>query len=456
MKAVKLVVGLLQVLVFSFSPAMTRHEAYSILVGGQQRAQQAIGEGSTGTVYPDSSGFHIVETGNTEPSSAVAYGDGVYVIAYVKQGYNEINSIYLSVVADEFAQPLPYKISQHTSPCGQPAIAYHADSELFIIVYEHNHKDIYAQVFSASTEFIGPVVLISSDEVQKGSPAVACNQTADSCLVAYQNDGTHIKGRYIDIDSGGIAGLSEVYALTDADGAGRPHLAWGRGSGTYLVAYNERLASGEVRPSYTHVFDHDNPLRTGIQLHPSQPVLSADFYATGKDAFVTDVAFDPCTQRYLLSINYDAFGDGSNFDLWGAVVDAINPITSGAFPIAETPASEHGGAICFITADHEMPACGSMDRLVVTYINAEMGLMAAELRGNSNPTAPSYAGDPADQHLLVAHHSNMFLITSVRLKSDSMRMLVAYERNFPFSESYDVFGSFLAVRSQIYLPLVMR
>lgn len=460
MKAVNLAVGLLQVLLMTFNPAVIVRDAAFISDGGQQVTLRAPKAGSSRTINHTNNPIHIDETGKIEPSSAVGQGVRDFVFVYVKENRYEKKAIYASTITFEGIKhpQFPIPISDHDSDCGQPAIAYHASSELFVIVYAHNHQDIYVRIFSPSSEFVGPGVMISDDQSNKGHPVIACNQAEGSCLVAYQFDDADIKGRYIEVDSDGIAGMSEVYDLTDTATVGKPHLAWGRGSGTYLVAYNERIMTGEVRPRFTHVSDQDDPLAAEKYLHPSQPVVPDDFYPTGKDAFVTDVAFDPCTRKYVLTLDYDPTGGGQNFDVWAAVIHATDPISSGAFAIAETSVKEYGAAIRFFTADHAIPACGSMDRLMVAYINADIGLMAVELRGNSNPTAPNYHFDPADQHQVIAHHKNMFDVSSVTLSSglQDMRVLVAYEMYGTASAEYAIWGRFIAVRNHIYLPLVLR
>jgi hypothetical protein len=458
MKAVKLAAGLLQALVLAFSPAVVRQEFTLIPLGVHQEIPPSTTGIAARGIYPVSEGFYIAESGKIKPSSAVAYGGGNYVVLYVTENKDQLESIHAAVISDQDDGPGVYPISNHPQDCGHPAIAYEASSGLFIIVYAHNHKDIYVVVFSPSTETVGPAILISEDEVSKGFSAVACNQLDGVCLVAYQQGGTHIKGRYIDVSSEGIGGLSEIYDLADDIQIDQPHLAWGWGQGTFLLAYNEQLASGEVRPTYTHVFDQDDPQEDEVLLHPSAPVLPGGLFPPGSQAFLTDAAFDPCTEKFVLTIEYDEVGDGDNFDLWGAVVHARDPISGGGFPIANTPADEYGGAIRFITADHVMPTCGAMDLLVAAYINADVGLMAAELRGNSNPTAPGYAVEPVDQHLVLAGHTDMYQLSFVALSSGSpdRQVLVLYERFFPYSEDYEIWGQFLAVSTLTYLPLVVR
>ena len=244
MKAVVLVVSLLQVLVLAFSTGLIPQEPALIPAGVQQVSPQPNTPYSARGISPVRDAFLIAETGEIQPSSAVAYGGGEGVVVFLKSDKHGDNNIYAAVISGQDDGPFVYPISNHAQNCGHPAIAYHASSGLFIILYTHHQQDIYAVVFSPSTALIGPAHLISDDEVNKGNPAVACNQLDGVCLVAYQQSDTHIKGRYIEVSSEGIGGMSELYDFADAFQVDQPRLAWGRGKGAFLLAFNEQLASG--------------------------------------------------------------------------------------------------------------------------------------------------------------------------------------------------------------------
>ena len=104
------------------------------------------------------------------------------------------------MIPDESAKPLLYPISQHDSDCGYPDIVYHASSVLFIVVYTCHHSDVFVRTFSPTTETLGEYEVIASGGAIRGYPAIACNQTAGSCLVAFQHDHIRIKGAYVDVD----------------------------------------------------------------------------------------------------------------------------------------------------------------------------------------------------------------------------------------------------------------
>ena len=463
MKTVRLAAGLLQVLVLVIVSAVMIPGSDPFQVSAHQCVMQLSTRGSTRELIPGSNRFQIAETGNIEPSSAVAYGGGHHVVVYTRLNRESNKSVSASVMPGQDDNPTDdYRISDQEFDCKQPAIAYHAKSGLFIILYKHHHNEIYAQLFSPTTTDgkIGPVVLISDNATEKGHPVIACNQLNGVCLVAYQQDGTDIKGRYIGVNDEKFVVLSDVYDLASVIAVDQPRLAWGRDQGTFLLAYNEQAAAGETRPSFTHLYDQYDPTASDIRLHPSAPVLPAELFPPDNDALVSDIAFDPCTEQFVLTIDYDEAGNPSGFDLWAAMVHASQPNTTGVFTIANSTAKEHGGAIHFITPDDAHPPCGNRDRLVVAYINDQAGLLAAELRGNSHPSAPSYEVDPVKQHLLVANHTIMYQVSSPSLThhAQDMGVLVVYEHHYLASEEYDIWGNFLSINTYnyLYLPLVMR
>jgi hypothetical protein len=414
--------------------------------------------GSAQDLAPDPQTLWIAVSEDAERWPAAAGGGNQMVVVFVKEDRHGIDNIYASVISDESAKPLPYTISEHDADCAHPAIAYHASSGLFLVVYSCNHSDIFVQTFSPTTETVGEYEVIASGGATRGYPAITCNQTTGSCLVAFQYDQSLVKGAYVDVDSSGINHISSVYDLSDTTMAGRPHLAWGNGIGTYLAAYSEQQSTGEILPGYTHVMDHDDPLVAKKYLHPSTAAVPPGFSPSGFDALVTDLTFDPCTQKYLISFDYDAEGDGSNFDVWAAVVHPTAPITYIPMSIAEAPVSEFNSAISFVSGDTQTPSCGSMDRLLVGYINDEEGLMAVGLRGNSSPSSPVYTCDAANHHHVVEYHTPMDRVNDVWILGGAgeRHFLMVYEINHPFSGDDDIWGKFVGLLDLVYLPLVMR
>ena len=460
MKAIKVAVSLILALVLMLSTGGLAQDLWMIPAGlsfslfGEKVASQTNG------LAADPSTIWVAVTEDVERWPDVAHGGDQILVVFTKTK-NQIGNIYASVISESHPNPLLYPITNNNADCGHPAISYHSSSGLFIVVYEKDHHEIIMQaisVMSGNLEIVGKPAVISGDDAEKGYPAIACSQTNDSCLVAFQYERSQVKGTYVDVDNSGINYVSPVYDLSDAIAAGRPYLAWGNGVGTYLVAYTEQKSTGEILPGYTHVIEHDDPLVDIKYLHPSTPAVPPGFSPSGYDALVSDVAFDPCTQKFLISIDYDAAGDGSNFDVWTAILHSTDSINFTPMAVADSPGSEHSSAISFVTTDSQSPSCGAMDRLLVGYINDEVGLMAVELRGNSSSSTPVYTCDAAHQHHVVECHTSSDRVNAVRILGGAgeRRFLMVYQINQPFSSDEDIWGKFVRLLDLVYLPLVMR
>ena len=459
MKVIKVAVGIVLALMLLLSPGAVGQRVILNRDGlGNAFSVESIAVATRGLTTATDPIYFAVST-DVERWPAAAHGGDANVVVYVKKDKQGNDAIYASVLSSGQTDPLPYPISSFAGNCAHPAIAYQAASGWFVIVYVCDATAILAQVFQPATEVVGPIVTISADDgTPNADPAVVCNQTAGACLVAFQYDLSRVKGAYVDVDSAGITHISSVYDLSDGIVTGRPYLAWGREMGTYLVAYSEQHSAGEILPGYTHVIDQDDPLVTIKYLHPSTPAVPSDFSPSGYDALVSDAVFDPCTQKFLISFDYDAAGDGSNFDVWATVVHPTDPINFTPIPIADTPVSEHNSAISFVSSGHQTPSCGSMDRLLIGYINEVLGLMAVELRGDSNPSNPVYTYDAANQHLLIENHTNMYHINEVRIAHGpgDKRYMLVYDIHHLSSGDEDIWGKFIGLLDLVYLPLVLR
>ena len=456
MKKIFITHGLILILLLTASPIIMGMGHAFTLTGQSQGETSACTQAQSRALVPEGDTVYIaVKEEVLEISPAVAFGDDVYVVVYVKADNEGVDAIYAAVIRDVDSNPLPYKISNQSVDCGYPAIAYQASIGLFVVAYLCNDAQIHVQTFSPATETIGSVVIIAENAWGESPPAIACHPTADSCLVAYENTASQIMGRYVTISTGGDLELSPEYRLSDAETASGPRLAWGRERGTYLLAYTERTVSGVYFPAFTHVSDQENQAQTEKALHPSTSAVTGIVSPSGNNAFALDAAYDPCTQKFLLTFADDADGDGENYDLYAAVLHPSDPQSFGHFPIAATAADERGGAVRFLTTDHLAPACGGMGRLLAVYIHENKGVMAAEVRGNSHPANPAYSTDPEDQHLLVAYPSNMAQPMSATI-SNGTQMLIVYEVYWRESQDYDIWGTFITLRSHIYLPLVVH
>ena len=154
-----------------------------------------------------------VESGITEKESDVAYGDGVYAIAYEKDG--------AIIVASLFKSGSSYIIYRDTIYDGDnsshyPAIAYEAESGLFVVTWQYDFNgdgtdyDVYARLLDPNSGPVGNYFSVSEELDQETYPDVACKQSYSKCMVVFAQEDTNINiyGRYLGVGSSGISAPS--------------------------------------------------------------------------------------------------------------------------------------------------------------------------------------------------------------------------------------------------------
>jgi hypothetical protein len=376
--------------------------------------------------------------------------------------YDLLGNIYAAVYSNEGVYQTTHTVAECRDPAigfSNPSVAYEASSGWFLVAYE-TFESIPANI---RVNAVSPITGAKPSwewltTTADWNPSVACNPDNGSCLVVYETDWkTMIKGVHYYLDSTGIIGNSGTpFDLTDVNNVWFPNVAWGKGTGNYLVTYNWTDGFGEDFPMFTHV--HDVPISGNQWLHGNEYlIIPGSLGPYGKYNY--GVTYDPCTQYYVATFHYDWWGLGTNYNLWAVAVHGQLPSTADPFPVAYSPANERFGAINFVTDDHLTPACSSMDKLVIAYLNDDVGIMAAELRGNNNPADPRYHVVSMWWHLVVQFNTPSIQISDpIAISSGSQRaeMFIVYRPLNITSLDYDIWGQIVEVRERYHFPLFQR
>ena len=405
-----------------------------------------------------------------EKSPDIAHGGDYYMVVYEEE-YETEDSITTRVFSN--SGDLMYTYYVQTCPknyCEYPAIAYEAQSGYFLVAYGYlfsgSDWDIYVEAVSPTEGVLKEGFSMAATSTgDERIPSIACNHDDGSCLVAYQTNAalsSPIMGRFLEIDIEGqdITFLGAPYALTDATIGLEPKLAWGRDSDTYMVTYRSEAPGGQFSSMYTHV--HDQPVNSGDQyLHGNTYVVSPGYFGDDHNISNNDVAYDPCTQRYVVTFGYDYYGDNSDYDIYAVAKHSTEGSGLAPFPIVNSPHYTNHSRISFVTDDDLTPSCGSMDRLVFTYYNDTLGIMAGELRGNNNPSTPAYEGDSVFEHLLIHPHlpGQNKRVSSQEISSGSMLgelfiVFEYYDTNIPYE--FNVKGKIVTIMEKNFLPLIIK
>lgn len=405
-----------------------------------------------------------------EKSPDIAHGGDYYMVVYEEE-YDTEDSITARVFSNsgDFVNTF-YIQTCPKNYCEYPTIAYEAKSGYFLVAYGYLYSgtdwEVYVEAVSPTDGVLKEgFSMVTSSTSDERFPSIACNHDDGSCLVAYQTNSaltSPIMGRFMEIDSEAqdIAFLGAPYPLTNATIGLEPRLAWGRGADTYMVTYRSEAPGGQVSSMYTHV--HDQPVNSGSQyLHGNAYVVSPGYFGNDHDISNNDVAFDPCTQHYVVTFGYDYYGDNSDYDIYAVAKHSTLASGGTPFPIVNSPHYTNHSRISFMTDDDLPPSCGSMNRLMFTYYNDTLGIMAGELRGNNNTSTPEYEQDSVFDHLLIHPHlpGQNKRVSSQEISSGSMlgEMFIVfeyYDTNIPYE--FNVKGQIITIMEKNFLPLIIK
>lgn len=275
---------------------------------------------------------------------------------------------------------------------------------------------------------------------------------------AFYPDGS-IQGQYITLDVAGVQSASSRWPLTNLNGK-KPLLAWGKHAGEYLLTFTWTNSSGVQFP----VFNHIQKVYPATNPYTHDAVLLIDFSGWTKDKYPTGVAYDPCTEKFVVLFDHVyQYVPNLVVDVWAAAVHKIDHATYWYGHVAYRWSEERGGGISFVTDDNLPAACGVMDKLVYTYTHIDgKSIYASDLRGNNSITAPSYQRETVSRHHLITWFNlpgaNPYWQPSISSGSTRAELLVVFNAEWiaPAEPNYDVWGAIVKVPVKYFFPLTMR
>lgn len=170
------------------------------------------------------------------------------------------------------------------------------------------------------------------------------------------------------------------------------------------------------------------------------------------------MAYDPCSQKFILL--FDHVWSGADVDVRYSIIHKTFGDVYGLPFIAFTSWVERSGDISFITDDNLPAACGTMDKLVVTYTDwTNNRIYAADLRGNNHLSNPIYSVDPVSRHYIVqAFASNVDPFWRPTISSGASRaeMFVAFNAHPTSPSDYNAYGRLIKSPAQTFIPALFR
>lgn len=388
---------------------------------------------------------------------AVAHGGGFYMVAYVK------DTKIFAAVLNEGGILLNTYLVEGSGWNNFPTIAYHAPSGLFLVAYVKWNAPIYNMWFTAVSPTAGHVgVWYGIDpSLDLRYPNVACNQDHQSCLLAFEYPDGSIQGQYITIDAAGVQSASSRWHLTNLNGK-KPLLAWGKHAGEYLLTYTWTNSLDVQFP----VFNHIQGAYTATVPYTHGATYLIDFSHWSNDKYPTGVAYDPCTEKFVVLFDHIYKTDPTDFvvDIWAAAIHKTAPSLYWYNDVAYRWGEERGGGISFITADDLPAVCGVMDKLIYTYTyHGREEIYATDLRGNNNPLATHYRREGDSKHRIVAEFNypgvHPYWHPTVAGGSTRAKALVVFNAEYLWPEwenNYDVWGAIVKAPAKYFLPIMVR
>jgi len=195
---------------------------------------------------------------------------------------------------------------------------------------------------------------------------------------------------------------------------------------------------------------------------------SGDIHDDSNDKSSTGVAYDACSDKFVVTFTYDWYGDGSDLDVGAGIISSLNQTGYGMFWIALSDDNEFSADISFIEDYHLTNAPPHASKLVVAYSrwggSVPEGIYATDLRSNCSETTPSYSIDPNTEHFHVQAASPSFGSSvsqpSITGSGGVSQFLVAWTdvTGGTAGYEYDVMGRLMDASegNSIFLPLIVR
>jgi hypothetical protein len=432
----------------------------------KQPLPEATGSEDRG-VRPQPRNLVEVETRWQDQYSAADHGGNYVAVAHNSDGDIRVFLYYYGAYIHRF------EVSNGNGNSYNADIAYEASSGLFIVTWQTLHdtegwniQAVAVDPNSWGDHIVGDIVDVASSSWDETDPSVDCNYYDHSCLVAYNQDNGstyRIDGRYMFLDptNGIVTGSSSPnFAISTLNNEHNPNVAWSEPNQNYMVAYTwPATGGGEQYPVHSVVMEYYD--------YGTPPVLVGTSYAIATDwlehtnKFVTGIAYDNCSENYVIVFTHDYYDDGTDYDVFVTVIDGDNYLLHGLTTIAASSATEHSADISYIKDADVAESDPTPDKLVLAYVRNSYldlnGVIATDLRGNCNPTTPSYEIDIGLEHSVVMNSEGSELRIqqpSITGSNNWWEFFVAF--TYLDGSDYNIYGRYMDASARNYLPLMIK
>ena len=427
----------------------------------------AVGQ-SIASVDPWGERIDVAVTGDDETDPAVALcAYDQYLVTYALEG--EIYGQRLTSGGDLLGSP--FLISSDSYEDTQPDVACEWASNRFVVVWRHNFGDsgdydIYARGVhgghqTSGSQLYGSQLTVSGDGVDEESPAIACNINEHTCLVAFDYSGTgsgDIYAQRVSVGGSDIGKDGDRFTIsTYAAEEHSPDVTWGGHDDDYLVVwqylYNDPADHYKIVTAY--VWDTN---QAGDQIETDGTLLIGPG-PYDHDQTVPAAAYNRDVRQYLVTWQYDYYGDGSDYDVYALRLTPGGGSVGSAFTVAGTSDDEMSPAVAFSGGPEDLPGMGA-DQFLVTYVHA--GNTATEVRGRPikgthDTGGYQLEGDSIQIRTTGSGFNYGIFRPDVTGSVNNGHYLTVWEDMIGgfAGYDYDVLGQILSSGASVYLPLIL-
>lgn len=413
-----------------------------------------------------------------EQHSDVAHGGNVWAIAY-----EEDNEIMVMSIIDYGGWYNSYvdRVSNNYNQSYSPAIAYEPSTGLFVVTWMYDFDDdgtdydILARAVDPYSGTVGDITVISEELIKEMYPDIACNINDSSCLIVFEYDdggGTiDIYGRYMDISSSGVSSSSPAdFEITNLSNTSKgPHIAWSDYGGSYMTVYTWTNSGGEAFPVHSVLYDTWQGTGSASimtdEYYSVYTGIEDPWYPNGYDKYASGVAYDFCSEKFVITYIYDYYGNGTDYDVMASATNSNGLSLSGPYYIAASGAQESSADISFITDPVPSNANAAPCKLVTTYTRSghytgDDGIITTEIEGNCSYSSPSYSTSLTSAHLLVEEPSPIFgsgVYAPAISGGNDTEFFISYDyMTGGMVYQYSVLGKLFRADIHNFLPLIVR
>ena len=285
--------------------------------------------------------FAAYGTAAPPPGGAFNPSSNNYLVVYPRSG-----DIYGQLV-DSAGNPVggELTISSATDSQRFPSVAYNSSTNQYLVVWEDyrsgTNYDIYGQLVDSAGNLVGGELTISNATDNQQFTSVAYNSSTNQYLVVWED----YRGGFGDIygqlvDSAGNPVGGELTISTASNDQNVPSVAYNSSTNQYLVVWWD-YRSGSNDDIYGQLVNANGSLSGG-----NFPISTIS-----NDQQFPSVAYNSSTNQYL--VVWADYRSGSNYDIYGQLVDSAGNPVGGDFPISTASNAQNEPSVAYNSSTNQ-------------------------------------------------------------------------------------------------------